>query len=105
MAYEKCTPVKGGKRGVGVHKEWRWGGKGTRQRPGLRKCTPVKRGKSGVGVQKEWRWGGKRARCRPDLRKMYAGEERQERSGRAKGVELERKKDKAEAWPTKNVRR
>ena len=60
------------------------------------KCTPVKRGKSGVGVQKEWSWEGKGTRQRPGLRKMHAGEERQVRSRRAKGVELERKKDKAE---------
>ena len=69
------------------------------------KCTPVKRGKSGVGVQKEWSWGGKRARCRPDLRKMHAGEERQERSRRAKEWRWGGKRDKAEAWPTKNARR
>ena len=49
--------------------------------------------------------GRKRDKAEAWPTKMYAGEERQERSGRAKGVELERKKDKAEAWPTKNVRR
>ena len=58
------------------------------------KCTPVKRGKNGIGVQKEWSWKEKRTRQRLGLRKMYAGEERQERSGRAKGVELGRKKGK-----------
>ncbi len=60
------------------------------------KCTLVKRGKNGIGVQKEWSWKEKGTRQRLGLRKMYAGKGNKERTRRIKGVELGRKRDKAE---------
>ena len=49
LAYEKCTPVKRGKSGVGVQKERSWKEKGTRQRLGLRKMYAGEE-------RQEWSW-------------------------------------------------